>query len=74
MTPNSYCEAERNMGLSPPLLVSGFRGCGDRIPFLFCPPCLLLPAPLPLFNNSSQDPTQELLAARGVDIYIENPR
>ncbi|WP_143854214.1 hypothetical protein [Nostoc sp. 'Peltigera membranacea cyanobiont' 210A] len=50
MTPTKSRGAERNMGLSPPLLLSGSRTLreasatgGVESPFLFLLPCSLLP-------------------------------
>jgi len=51
MTPDSCRGAERNMGLSPPLLTSGSRSGGVESPFLFLLPSSLLPAPLLLFQS-----------------------
>jgi hypothetical protein len=51
MTPSPCGGAERNMGLSPPLLLSGSRTGMGRIPLSV--PSPLLPAPCSLASCSS---------------------
>ncbi len=50
MTSSPCCGAERNMGLSPPLLLSGSPSGGVESPSELSP---LLPAPLPLGQFAS---------------------
>ena len=80
MTPTKSRGAERNMGLSPSLLLSGSRTLreasatgGVESPFLFLLPCSLLPAPCSLLPCLLLNLTLASLrdAARSLEFKIQ---